>query len=408
MYPKLTYNAKKLRANIKTVSKLVHDHNVKLAGNLSSVNGFVDIAISYLSYGCDYICDSSLARLQELKKVCDSIDAKINFWLVRPPTVDEINDLVSSCDVSFHSHLQTLRLIDKTIKAGGLEKPVLIHDDPNTPSDASIGQNEVLEWTGRSYERYKIIKEDKIKQHGIVLLVEQGDLGLGIKDYDELMACVDFVIHSSHLKLVGISSSLNLVTYARPTKRAFNKLKKIRQSICKKYKIESLFIIQNSSACINLLKGGVYDDEEVILCMAESLVCGRETDRFTYIESTYDDVFTIEAEIVELKEIDDRVKLKHGRDVFGNVLPVKTRGKHWRAAVALGGQSCDFRALFPFDKSVEVLAESSNCTFVNLGKNEHNYKLGDVLSFKLGFQSLGRFLGFHTVRADWDVKVIEG
>jgi predicted amino acid racemase len=108
------------------------------------------------------------------------------------------------------------------------------------------------------------------------------------------------------------------------------------------------------------------------------------------LEGFYDDAFTLEAEIIELKEKQSVPVGETGVDAFGNRPVYEDRGIIKRAIIAVGRQDVDPDNLHPIDSKVDVLGASSDHLILDVTKSDTPYSVGDTVSFKLSYSSLLR------------------
>jgi predicted amino acid racemase len=103
----------------------------------------------------------------------------------------------------------------------------------------------------------------------------------------------------------------------------------------------------------------------------------------------FDDVFTLKAEIVEIK-----MKASHpiGEifiDAFGNKPIYKDIGMRKKALLAVGRQDfANHNQLIPYDKMIKIVGSSSDHFIVDITESNKDYKIGDILSFQMYYEAL--------------------
>ena len=103
----------------------------------------------------------------------------------------------------------------------------------------------------------------------------------------------------------------------------------------------------------------------------------------------YQDVFTLQAEIIEAREKPSYPQGKIMFDAFGNKPEFVDRGIRKRVIIALGKVDYAFpELLIPRDKDIKVLGASSDHTILDVQDCSHNYKVGDVVEFDLCYATL--------------------
>jgi len=108
------------------------------------------------------------------------------------------------------------------------------------------------------------------------------------------------------------------------------------------------------------------------------------------LEGFYDDAFTLEAEIIELKVKQSVPIGEIGVDAFGNKPFYEDLGIIKRAIIAVGRQDVDPENLHPIDSKISILGASSDHLILNVNNTDKDYKVGDIVKFKLSYSSLLR------------------
>ena len=88
---------------------------------------------------------------------------------------------------------------------------------------------------------------------------------------------------------------------------------------------------------------------------------------------------------MELKEKPSLPVGEVGVDAFGQQPHYEDRGIIKRAIIAIGRQDTDPDSMEPLDKGVDILGASSDHMILDVTKSEIPYKVGDIVSFKLGY-----------------------
>ena len=159
MYPRLTVNLPHLREHVKTVKALCAEHGISITGITKVFRGDPTIARAYLDGGLTMIGDSRIANLKRMAELdCEK-------WLIRPPMLCEIEELVRWADVSLNSEVETLRAI----------------------SDAACRLS---------------------KRHKVVLMADLGDIREGWVDYDELLDAAELAAKLPGVELYGLGVNL--------------------------------------------------------------------------------------------------------------------------------------------------------------------------------------------------------
>jgi len=285
----------------------------------------------------DFIADS---RVQNLR----SIDTDISKVLLRLPLHGEITEVVQFSDISLNSELSTVRLLNKESMKQG-------------------------------------------KKHGVIIMIDLGDLREGIFDENDLFKMVENVLEMEHILLKGIGTNLTCYGGIIPTKETLQKLVDYKYKIEQKFDIKLEIISGGNSSNIDLMIKGDIPNEINNIRLGESLVLGRETAFGDYIDNTYDDVFTLESDIIEMKVKPSVPIGQIGMNAFGKVPEFEDKGDVLRAIIGIGKQDVDHKELIPFD-TVKVMGASSDHIIIDLSEAYNTYEVGDTMLFKLTYSSI--------------------
>jgi len=344
MYPRVLIDLNKFRHNIAVVKKELDAKGIEIFGVSKVFSGNPVIAKEYKNAGVKAIGESRLQNLKRLHKV------EVEKVLLRLPMHSEIKEVVKFADISLNSELSTLKLLSK-----------------------------------------QAIKKDKI--HRVILMVDFGDLREGIYDEEELYEIVEESIKLKGIKLIGLGTNLTCFGAVIPKISHMNKLVALKKEIKKRFDFELDYISGGNSSSYYLLENEDFPSEINNLRIGEIFVCGRETAYGARVKDTYDDVFIMEAEIVELKTKPSLPIGDSGVDAFGNKPTYIDKGDMLRAICAVGRQDVGIDGLMLVDNSIEILGGSSDHIILDITNGKHDYKVGDTIKFKLKY---GGILGVMT------------
>jgi predicted amino acid racemase len=143
----------------------------------------------------------------------------------------------------------------------------------------------------------------------------------------------------------------------------------------------------NSSALPLIAAGGMPERIDH-LRVGEAILLGRETVRHSAWPGTHQDAFLLHAEVIELKRKPSAPRGDIGEDAFGERRRFTDRGERVRALVNLGREDVDPQGLTASDPGVEVLGASSDYLILDVTDAKTPVRMGDVLSFSLGYGAL--------------------
>ena len=117
------------------------------------------------------------------------------------------------------------------------------------------------------------------------------------------------------------------------------------------------------------------------------------------LSDMHSDVFTLRAEVVEVKTKPTHPVGEVGVDAFGRRLTYEDRGIRRRAIVAVGKADIgDSDNIFPADRGIEVLGGSSDHTILDVEDAERDIKPGDILDFAVNYGAMLYLTGSANVK----------
>ncbi len=162
----------------------------------------------------------------------------------------------------------------------------------------------------------------------------------------------------------------------------------IRNNLKARTGMELEIISGGNSSSYYLLEDGRLPKEINNLRIGEIFVCGNETAYGTRVAGTYDDVFILEAEIIELKRKPSLPIGESGMDAFGKRPVYEDKGEMIRGIIAIGKQDADMSGLVPLDDHIEMIGRSSDHMILDLTNSSQDYRVGDIMRFKLKYPGI--------------------
>lgn len=343
MYPRLVIDLKKVKNNLDRITEMVKGSGSSLMIVTKGYSADMEIFKILDGSDIDYLADS---RIQNLKKY---EGAKKERVLLRLPMNSETDEVVKYADISLNSELKTIKNLNESAR-----------------------------------------RQNKI--HKILLMIDLGDLREGIffKNEDEIYSTVEEVLKLNNIELFGLGVNLTCYGAVIPKSDNLSILVEIARKIEKKFDIKLQMISGGNSSSIYLIGRKELPEGINNLRVGEAFLLGGETAYSQKLEGFYDDAFTLEAEIVELKEKQSVPIGETGVDAFGNKPVYEDRGIIKRAIIAVGRQDVDPDALHPIDSKIDILGASSDHLILDISKSDMKYKVGDIVNFKLSYSSLLR------------------
>ncbi len=348
MYPRILIDMKKLEGNLDAVAKITKEGGCSLMIVTKGVCADPEVTKMIARHpAVSYMADSRVENLRSY--AADAREHGKQTVLLRLPMMSQAAEVVDVADISFNSELVTIKALDEAAAAAG-------------------------------------------KTHKIVLMIDLGDLREGIffEKEDEIYAAVEQILALKNIELYGVAVNLTCYGAIIPKNDNLSNLARIAGEIEKKFSIKLPIVSGGNSSSIYLIGKGELPAGINNLRLGESFFLGNDTAYFSKLPGTVDDAITLEAEIIELKEKPSLPIGEVGKDAFGQVPVYEDKGLMMRAIVAVGQQDVALDSVEPVDEDLEVMGASSDHMIVDVTHSAKEYKVGDVISFKLGYGGMLR------------------
>src|SRR5690554_3552146 len=286
------------------------------------------------------VCDSRVSNLKMIKK----INPEVETIYIKPTPKRSVSSVVRYADISMNTNINTIRMLS----------------------------NEA---------------QKQKKTHKIIIMIEMGELREGVMR-DDVLSFYDQVFQLKNLEVVGIGTNLSCLYGVLPNTDKLIQLTLYKQLIEAKFNRKIPYVSGGSSVTIPLIFQNQLPEGVNHFRVGETLYQGTDVYNDTPSKLLKQDVFTLQAEIIELIE---KPKVPEGD--FGTNLEGKTFefdekqiGKtSFRAILDLGILDVDQVNMFPKDENILFTGASSDMIIVDLQTNPNNYKVGDYLEFSLNY-----------------------
>ena len=337
-YPRLIINTEIIRTNTKIVVDKCKDNGISVVGVTKGICANRKIVESFIKGGVKFLGDSRIENLISLENY------DIPKMMLRLPMISEVDAIVKYTDTSLNSEIETIRALDSAAYRAG-------------------------------------------KIHGIILMIDLGDLREGYYYEKNLLETVDQVSELKNVKVVGLGTNLTCFGAVIPEDSSMETLKHLSEEINGKLNIDLEIISGGNSSTLYLLEKGKIKGINN-LRLGESLLLGKETSYNAQISGTSSAAFILEAEIIEKKSKPTMPIGLIGHDAFGEVPIFVDKGFRNKVICAIGKQDVKIESLTPIDKGLQILGGSSDHLIIDSTDSISDYKVGDIVSFHLDYSAI--------------------
>lgn len=339
-YPRLVINLNHLRHNAHQVVDTCAARGISVAGVIKGAAGMVPVAQAMADGGCQFLASSRIEQLAGVK----AAGITTPLLMLRVPMLSEVEDLVQVAEYSLNSDITVLRALNKAAGEAG-------------------------------------------KVHHVIIMADLGDLREGFWDKDEMVdVCAEVEEHMDNLDLAGVGVNVGCYGSVVATPEKLQELvdvaRRVEERIGRKLDIVSGGA---SSSYMRVLDGNIPEGitnlrigEEILLPQDLLYLYGYP------LNGMYDDVFTLESQVIEVRDKPSYPVGELGVDAFGHKPVYIDKGIRRKVLLAMGHLDyCDYKDLIPQDKDVEILGCSSDHTIMDVTDAPRTYHVGDIVKFNL-------------------------
>lgn len=338
-------NFKKLQENYNHLDRLFKKHDIQFSVVTKMLCGNKLFLTELLKLGITQVCDSRVSNLKTLK----SIKPDIETIYIKPPAKRAIKSVVEYADISVNTEINTIKLL----------------------SEEAQRQN---------------------KKHKILIMIELGELREGIMGED-FMAFYEEVFKLKNIEVVGIGTNLTCLYGVLPNHDKLIQLSLYEQLVEARFNRQIPYVSGGSSVTIPLIHQKLLPAGINHFRVGETLYLGTDLFKNQTFKNMHSDVFKLYAEIIELSEKPQVPIGEMGQNVEGTTFEFneEDKGKRsYRAILDMGLLDVEQGHIFPSDTDLNVVGASSDMFVVDLGENEKNYKVGDLMEFNLDYMGVLR------------------
>ncbi len=340
-------NLEALSQNLRTIGNWMDLHGASWTVVTKVLCGHLDTLRALQAMGVRSMGDSRLENLKEIK----SINSDFESWYLRVPDLTSTADVVTLADVSLNSEIRIIEQLNEKAR-------------------------------------------QRDRMHGVVIMIELGDLREGILP-GSLIDFYQHVFHLSHIEVKGIGANLGCLAGAVPTVDQFMQLALYRELLELKFQHQLPLISAGSSAVLPLLLDKQLPKAINHFRVGEAIFLGTDLINGGLLPGLRGDAVVLEAEIAEIKK-KSLVPLAETTSIapfISEISDERTPGQRgYRALVSVGNLDTEISGLTPVNPRYSIAGASSDITVVNIGEEADGLKVGDTIQFAPNYAAFLRLM----------------
>nr|WP_255499031.1 alanine/ornithine racemase family PLP-dependent enzyme [Leucobacter sp. cx-169] len=333
----MNINLTTITHNARVLVGLLAPKGIQIAGISKAVCGSPDVAEAMLRGGAARIGDSRVENLTRLRVA--GVTAPLT--LVRSPMLSQVEQTVLHASTSLNTEPAVLDALSEAAVRLGVT-------------------------------------------HGVILMVELGDLREGIAA-DDVVAAARAVERSPGLTLEGLGTNLACHSGVVPDQRKMDELSRLADSVEAAVGHPLSVISGGNSANLEWALSTSDTGRITELRLGEAILLGTEPLQRSPIAGLQTGAFTLVGEVIEAKLKPVQPWGEISAAAFSHRTPPVGNGFIRQAIVALGRQDTDLAGLIP-PAGITMIGMSSDHLVVDLG--DQDVSVGDELTFGLDYSAL--------------------
>jgi len=340
--PRLEIDLEKIYHNAHTLVERLGTRGISVTGVTKATLGNAEIATTLLAAGVINLADSRIENIETMHLAL--VPAAMT--LIRSPMLSQTTRVVRHVDVSCNTEIKVIRSLSLEAQKVGLT-------------------------------------------HGVILMVELGDLREGIMP-DDLMDTARETLKLPNIALKGIGANLACRSGVSPDPNNMAKLSELADSIEASLGLKLEIVSGGNSANLEWALSGAKTGRVNDLRLGEAILLGRETLYRRAISGLHTDAIKLWAEVIESKVKPSKPSKPSGsitQNAFGEAITVADRGLVRQSILAVGQQDTDPTGLQAPD-GINVMGASSD--HLILESDNSDLSVGEEVGFQLNYSALLR------------------
>ena len=338
--PSLLIDLEKIEHNARHIVKLCAAQGIAVVGVTKATCGDPQVARAMLRGGVVAIGESRMLNIERLQ----SAGVKTVYQLLRTPSLSRAEQIVDCVDVSLNSELDVVAALSAAAERQG-------------------------------------------KRHPVIVMVDLGDLREGVWP-DQLLSFVGRCGQLSGVRVQGIGTNLSCLSGVVPTSASLQQLVDCAEQVESLLGYPLEVISGGASNILPLITAGRVPARINNVRVGEAILLGRETVHRTALANTFQDAFTLSAEVIEVKRKPSMPVGELSEDAFGQHPHFDDRGDIDRAIVNVGRADIDSDNVQLEDCRFTIIGASSDHLLLDVTAAGGAVRVGDSLQFRLGYSAL--------------------
>ncbi len=337
--PRLEINLDKIHHNASTLVERLANQGISVTGVTKATLGSPEIAGALLRAGVRGLGDSRIENIEAMHRA----RVPASMTLIRSPMLSQVERVVTFADVSFNTEVDVISKLSSAAREAN-------------------------------------------RTHGIVLMVELGDLREGIMRGD-LEDTVRETLRLPNIVFKGIGTNLACRSGVSPDATNMAELSALAGEIEASFGLTLDIVSGGNSANLQWALSGADTGRINDLRLGESILLGRDPLHRQQIDGLFTDAITLIAEVIESKRKPSQPWGEIAQTAFGEGTPASDRGYVMQTILAIGRQDTDPCGLY-LPPMLEILGASSDHLITDSGCDR--VPVGTELTFQLNYSALVR------------------
>ena len=337
--PRLEIDLRKIHHNARTLVERLGKRGISVTGITKATLGSAEIAATLLDAGVKRLGDSRIENIEAMRSALSAAE----MTLIRSPMLSQAKRVVMSADVSCNTEIEVIKKLSLEAQKAG-------------------------------------------RTHGVILMVELGDLREGIMPED-VTDTVRETLSLPNIDFKGIGTNLACRSGVSPDSRNMTMLSELANSIEATLGLSIDIVSGGNSANLEWALSGAEIGRINDLRLGEAILLGCETLHRQPIDGLHTDAITLCAEVIEAKVKPSKPSGIIAQTAFGEAPPVTDRGLVTQSILAVGQQDIDPSGL-QAPTGINVLGASSD--HLILESDELKLSVGTEVTFQLNYSALVR------------------